>query len=70
MLIYLFVSFLLIFLILLKKSQGSANIGMNNTHKNAFNISTSNEFLTNLTIFCAFLFLMLNILQCYINNYV
>ncbi|NIG99294.1 MAG: preprotein translocase subunit SecG [Buchnera aphidicola (Periphyllus acericola)] len=66
--IYLFVSLMLIFLILLQKSQGSTNIGMISINKNLFNISTKNEFLNKLTIFCACFFLILSILQCNINN--
>ncbi|WP_343183399.1 preprotein translocase subunit SecG [Buchnera aphidicola] len=67
LLIYLFFSLMLIFLILIQKTQGSSNINITN-NKNLFNISTKNEFLTRLTIICAFFFLILSILQCNINN--
>ncbi|WP_343187634.1 preprotein translocase subunit SecG [Buchnera aphidicola (Periphyllus koelreuteriae)] len=69
LLIYLFFSLMLIFLILIQKTQGSSNINITN-NKNLFNISTKNEFLTRLTIICSFFFLILSILQCNINNYI
>ncbi|MCW5197580.1 preprotein translocase subunit SecG [Buchnera aphidicola] len=66
--LYLFISITLIILILLQKNLNSINIGTSNINKNLFNISTSNEFLTRLTIIFACLFLILSILQCNINN--
>ncbi|CAL4322173.1 Protein-export membrane protein SecG [Buchnera aphidicola (Periphyllus testudinaceus)] len=70
LLIYLCISLMLIFLILLKKSQGSTNVSVTNINKNLFNISTQSEFLNRLTIICACFFLLLSILQCNINNYI
>ncbi|CAL4322206.1 Protein-export membrane protein SecG [Buchnera aphidicola (Chaitophorus sp. 3695)] len=66
--LYLFISITLIILILLQKNLSSINIGTKNINKNLFDISTSNEFLTRLTIIFAFLFLILSLLQCNINN--
>ncbi|CAL4322452.1 Protein-export membrane protein SecG [Buchnera aphidicola (Chaitophorus populicola)] len=66
--LYLFISITLIFLILLQKNLSSMNVNTTNINKNLFNISTSNEFLTRLTIIFACLFLILSILQCNINN--
>ncbi|CAL4322249.1 preprotein translocase subunit SecG [Buchnera aphidicola] len=68
-LVYACFSITFIILILLQKSQGSTNVGINNVTKNLFNVATKSEFLNHLTIICAGIFLILSIFQCSVNNY-